>query len=258
MMKISKKICLTLFAFTLGLIVVGSASAEIIYFNDFESNTADFGNSNGGAALTLKTADSNFSSGYLEIAGNTDGNFSFPNFNNSDDSEASAVTTFSFDGRFNTADFGTFSRFRIRARPTSFNAGNNDITRVDIGRQAEAPALDVVNRYDYAINNSATDETIAGLGGTLSAGTWAIYENGVELDSGDVRTVGQGNPVGTGIDFLTLWVQGDEDNDIQAFARIDNFTVRNEAFVFTAVPEPGSLLLFGTLGLTGLVRRRKA
>jgi len=92
--------------------------AAIIFSNDFNAETvgsapsAPFGAAGNPSGISaVRAADTNFGTQYWEVASRSDnGNFFFPRL---DSTAATAVTTFSFDGRFNTADFGTFGLLRL-------------------------------------------------------------------------------------------------------------------------------------------------
>jgi len=227
--------------------------AAIIFSNDFNAETvgsapsAPFGAAGLTGITAVRAADTNFGTQYWEVASRSDnGNFFFPRL---DSTAATAVTTFSFDGRFNTADFGTFGTLRLRG----LNIGlAEDQTRFDLN-SAAGIVFDAVNHYDYAINNTGAAVAIENLGGTLAADSWAFYQNGIEIASGGTHTTAT---QGTVIDRLSFWILGDNTGPTQSFARIDNVEIRDNAFALAAVPEPSTFALVW-LGMIGLFVRRR-
>ncbi|MFD2256814.1 hypothetical protein ACFSSA_09015 [Luteolibacter algae] len=189
MKKTTTSLKLSLLAATSCLAFNHLASAAIVYTNDFNSGTAGdapgqpFGEAGSSGFFDLAAADGNFDTQYLKIASRSDnGNYYFPYFDsNLTTSLTSAVATFSFDARFNTADFGTYGSLRLRTR-----SGSTTLTETawqDLGASGFAVTLDTVNHYDFAINNTNAAVTIDGLGGTLAANSYGIYQNGVLMDS---------------------------------------------------------------------------
>lgn len=247
----------------LAVFVVAATSAylpadTVIYTNDFDSEALGtapdpFDDTGGpGADIDVVVGDATtFATQHLQISSRDD-NFSY-GFANFDGSTvglaAEPVITFSFDAFFSSDCFtGIDAQLRMRARDTAFAGGTTDVSRFDINEGT--PTADVINRYDYVVNNSTAAANAPVIGGSIASGTFAVYENGVQIGGGTNFTAADDLDV----DKLTLWVRGDstDGEEKQSIVLMDNFAV-----TVNSIPEPGSLVFIGLLGLAPMLRRRR-
>lgn len=241
---------------TVGLALAQSASAAIIYSNNFDSealgqvNGTPFIKTGGtGSYADIVAGNANFASQHLEIGSRSDTfNYSFPNFDGSTitDPGWASVTTFKFDFRLNSATFTGAAQLRLRGRDTTWaGSGTDDTTRFDIN--AGAVTADTVHTIEYVINNSTSAATAPSVGGTIAAGSYAVYIDGnaTPVAGGSNFTAADNSAV----DKLTLWIRGDAGSSTQGIAQIDNFEVH-------AIPEPATLGLVAAFGGTLLSIRR--
>lgn len=242
---------------------LSSASADLVYCEDFNSSTVDeapgspFASTATGG-LTVRADDGTMGSQFLEISSRSDNaNFTFSRFEGNNATTTapwSPVTTFCFDACFSSTDFGnvTGSKFRLRSR-TNGGAGGagDDVSRSDLDGPEVIP--DAVNTYHYVVNNSASSSIVENFAGqSIAAGTWAMYENGVIIESGSNQSTAS---VGDNVDYLTLWLRGDTTNNVQAFVKLDNFKVYNN---IVTVPEPSSMAMLAMgLAFVGVRRRNR-
>ncbi|MDZ8117771.1 PEP-CTERM sorting domain-containing protein [Pontiella agarivorans] len=243
------------------MLLVQSVSAELIYSNNFDTEAlgnvgavgagvSAFGDVGGpGADANVVAGNANFASQHLEISSRSDnGSYGFALFDGGDGVTPNpgwnAVTTFKFDFRMNSATF-TNGQFRLRGRDASYaGTGTDDTARFDIS--AGDVSFDTVHTIEYVINNSTSDADAPSVGGTISAGSYAIYIDG-SLEAGGSNFTAADN---SAVDYLTLWVRGDTVDVAQGVVQVDNFEVH-------AIPEPATLGLVAAFGGAVLFIRRR-
>lgn len=246
--------------------ISASASAVIVYTNDFEAETlgavsgTPFGHSGHSSSSTSIVAGQNW-----ETTGRSGNfNYSFPFFDGGTitptGSGFASVTTFKFDMSVDAANWVGLSQMRLRSRDTGGHVGANDHSRgadLDVGEIT----VGTVNTIELVVNNSAALADAPSVGGTIASGTYALYVNSTLLHSGSNFTAADD----LAVDYLTLWVRGqpaiaddpgtpgiDETMaGVQTIVSMDNFEVH-----VNPVPEPSSAALLG-LGALGFVLRRR-
>lgn len=254
----------TLLGAVLCLGLAAESHADLVYSNNFDA-TGGLAANDVGSGLAfqnsnyaLEAADANFSSQYLSIGSQPDGNgnFTFGFWNASTaGATVNTVTTFEWDALYLDSDSDVY---RTRLRGLNDNGTvtpNNDINltgNVDV-TQANSVAGTVEN-YVFVVNSTGAAVTLdptlngQGLTNSIPANSYALFQDGTIIDSDPNDLAGAAN-------HLALWHQGDNPNNEQSFLYIDNFAVFSN--VPSVVPEPSSIALLGLVGLAGAVRRKR-
>ncbi|MGJ8654798.1 MAG: PEP-CTERM sorting domain-containing protein [Opitutaceae bacterium] len=241
-----------------------TSSAAVIFSTDFNSETIAVSDplttgitrvGHSSVVTDVVAATGTFGTQSLEIssrqqAANVSYGFSvFDGATTSSPATYSSVTTFNFDVEMTTAA----TQFRLRARDTAFSGGTTDTVRFDLntGGGATQIAVGVQTNVSFVINNTLSSATAPFEGSTIAAGSYAIFFDGAQVETGTNFTAADG----LAVDQLTLWVRGDTVNNTPGVVRIDNFAVYDNV-----VPEPSAYaLLSGALALgLVMVRRRRA
>lgn len=253
------------FAFTI------SASASVIFTDDFETGEtvgsapadSNWVPVQGGIIVRDSTTEAPFGAGnqYLEVEGRQSGGNGFSFARN--ESLTGNLATVSFDFSWDGDNTDSYMRWTLRGdngtnnlRPLhriDVGGGANDIAVVASGATGPQVNVDTPYRFDVVFNFTGSATAAYNGANTVAANSMDLWIDGVLVIDDEAFDRGN-NANNTAFTDFGFWAQTGTDPTFGNFY-FDNYQVEDMAVV-TAIPEPSSFALIG-LGVLGLLGRRK-